>query len=240
MQKFELQVDPRSLRVDIGMPVGSAYLPFPTAASLFDTAKVCEARGIKTRMISPVGCSIVTDARSAVVDEFLKGDATHLFWIDSDIHWHPNSFLRLLTLATAVDVVGATYPLKCEPIRFVVRELGERLLQYGLVEVSGLGLGFTVMKREVVEKVADDRPLLITNGGKTPVREVFELRRTEDGHRIGEDIAFFDDVRAAGYKVWLDPMVNLAHVGVKLYQGDVQSALTLASWGKDIRPVHST
>lgn len=226
MQKFELQVDVRSLRVDIGMPVGFPYVPYPTVASLVDTAKMCTERGIKTRLVSPVGCSIVTDARSGVVDEFLKGDATHLFWIDSDIHWHPNSFFRLLAFATVVDVVGATYPLKQEPIKFMVRDLGARLEEYGLVEVSGLGLGFCIMRREVVEKVAAGKPLLISNGGKIPMKEVFRLGRTPTGHRIGEDMGFFDDIRASGYKVWLDPSVNIAHVGMKLYVGDVMEALT--------------
>lgn len=225
MASFELRVDPRQVRVDIGMPVGFPYIPFPTAVSLIDTVKLCTERGIKTRLVSPVGCSIVTDARSAVVDEFLRGDASHLFWVDSDIHFHPHSFLRLLTLATVVDVVGATYPLKMEPIKFIVRELGGHLEQYGLIEVSGLGLGFAVMKREVVEKVADDRPVLISNGGKTPMREVFDLRRTEEGNRIGEDIGFFDDVRAAGYKVWLDPMVNVGHCGLKIFAGDVLESI---------------
>ena len=158
MVRHELQVDPKSLIVDIGMPVHSPSLPFPTAASLFDTAKLCENSGIKSRLVSPVGCSIVTDARSAVVDEFLKGDATHLFWIDSDIFWHPHAFARLLVLSTEVGVVGATYPLKMDPIKFMVRDLGPRMEQYGLVEVSGLGLGFCAMRRDVVERVAADTP----------------------------------------------------------------------------------
>lgn len=226
MAQFELQVDPRKMRVDIGMPVHSASIPFPTAVSLIDTVKMCAGRGIAVRMVSPVGCSIVTDARSAVVNEFLAGDGSHLFWIDSDIHWHPRSFFWFLALSSVVDVVGATYPLKMEPIKFMVRELGARLEEYGLVEVAGLGLGFTIMRREVVEKIAAEKPMVISNGGKTPMREVFTLGKTPEGNRIGEDMGFFNDIRAAGYKVWLDPSVNVAHVGMKLYAGDVMEALT--------------
>lgn len=225
MSQFEFQVDPRQLRVDIGMPVHFPYVPFPTTVSLVDTAKVCSMAGLELRQLSPVGCSIVTDARSAVVDEFLRGNATHLFWIDSDMHWHPRDFVRLLSLCTQVDVVGATYPQKMRPIRFPIRKMGERTNEFGLVEVSGLGLGFTVMRREVVEKVAAGKEMIVSNSGKTPMREVFRLDRA-DGNRLGEDMAFFEDIRAAGYTVWLDPMVNIAHVGMELFSGDVYAALT--------------
>jgi hypothetical protein len=227
LAKFEIAVDPRALRVDIGMPVHFPYVPFPTAVSLIDTAKVCATAGIELRQVSPVGCSLVTDARSAVVDEFLKGSATHLFWIDSDIHWHPSDFVRLLTLCTKVDVVGATYPLKMEPIRFMVRKMDDHTNEFGLVKVHGLGLGFVCMRREVVEKVAADKPMIVSNGGTHPMKEVFRLDRAGE-HRLGEDMAFFEDIRAAGYTVWLDPMVNVAHVGMKLYVGNVAESITAA------------
>ena len=208
------------------MPVHFPYLPFPTVVSLVDTVKTCTAAGIKIRQVSPVGCSIITDARSAIVDDFLRGDGTHLFWIDSDIHWLPQDFVRMLTLCTQVEVVGATYPLKVEPIRFIVRRLGKKTSKFGLVDVEGLGLGFTVMRREVVEKVAAGKRTIVTNGGICPMPEVFTFERTETGYRMGEDIKFFQDIREAGYTVWLDPMVNIAHVGMKLYVGNVEDAIT--------------
>lgn len=208
------------------MPVGNPLVYFPVVASLLDTTRLCAERALDMQVIAPVGCSIVTDARSAVVDEFLRGNGTHLFWLDSDICFQPKAFFRLLTLCTQVDVVGATYSLKQDPPRLMVRELGDRLDKFGLVEVSGLGLGFCCMKREVVERVAADKPPLISNGGTTPMKEVFRLGRTASGHRIGEDMGFFNDIRAAGFKVWLDPMVNVAHVGMKLYCGNVMDALT--------------
>jgi hypothetical protein len=225
LSKFEFEVRPHDLRVDIGMPVHHPHLPFPTVVSLVDTAKVLTTAGIESRQVSPVGCSIVTDARSAIVDEFLKGNSTHLFWVDGDMHWHPRDFVRILTLCTQVDVVGATYPQKVEPIRFMVRKMDDRMSELGLIKVAGLGLGFVCMKREVVEKVAAGKPNIITNSGTTPMREVFRLDRVGE-HRLGEDMAFFEDIKTAGYQVWLDPMVNVAHVGMKMYVGDVMEAIT--------------
>lgn len=223
--QYDFQVKPKDIRVDIGMPVHFPYLPFPTVVSLVDTVKACTAAGIRIQQVSPVGCSIVTDARSAIVDEFLRGDGTHLFWIDSDIHWLPQDFMRMLMLCTQVDVVGATYPLKVEPIRLIVRRLGKKTSKFGLIDVDGLGLGFTVMTRAVLESVSASKRTIVTNGGVASMREVFTFERTETGYRMGEDIKFFQDIREAGYTVWLDPMINVAHVGIKLYAANVEEVI---------------
>jgi hypothetical protein len=220
---FSFEVDPAKLRVDIGMPVHTGFVPFPTAAALVDTTRECMRKRLLTRHIAPCGSSIVIDARSAVVDEFLRGDGTHLFWIDSDMHWHPRDFVRLVSLCTQVDVVGATYTQKAEPARYMIREPKNTPNDFGLIEVAGLGLGFTCMKREVVEAVAAGKPLIRTNSAE--IREVFSFGRTAEGHRLGEDMKFFEDIRAAGFTVWLDPMVNIKHVGLKMYGGDVETAL---------------
>jgi hypothetical protein len=223
LTKYQFEVDPKKLRVDIGMPVHTGFIPYPTAAALMDTVREMTMKCLVVRHISPVGSSIVTDARSAVVNQFLKGDGTHLFWIDSDMHWHPRDFMKLVAYCTQVDVVGATYTQKVEPPRFMMREPKNTPNQYGFLEVAGLGLGFACMKREVVEKVAASKRMIRTNGGE--MREVFTFGLTEDGHRMGEDMRFFQDIREAGYTVWCDPKVNIRHVGIKLYGGDAEAAL---------------
>jgi hypothetical protein len=49
---------------------------------------------------------------------------------------------------------------------------------------------------------------------------VLDTKLHSDGvrHRRGEDGAFFDDIRALGHKVWLDPTIELGHVGTKVYR----------------------
>jgi hypothetical protein len=219
MSTYQFEVDPKKLRVDVGMPVHTGFVPFPTAAALVDTVRELTKKCLDVRHVCPVGCSIIEDARSGVVDMFLKGDGTHLFWIDSDMHWLPRDFMKLVALCTQVDVVGATYSQKLEPPRYMMRNPRNTPNQFGLVEVDGLGLGFTVMRREVVEKVAATKPMITTNAGE--FREVFALSRTENGHRLGEDMKFFEDIRAAGYTVWMDPAINIRHVGLKMYGGNV-------------------
>jgi len=206
------------------MPCHTGFLPYPTAAALATTLRDLAKRRFDVRLLDLIGSSILIDARSAILDKFLKGDGTHLFLVDSDIFWQPADFLKLVALCTQVDVVGATYTQKVEPPRYMLRNPRNTPNPYGLVEVDGLGLGFVCMKREVVEKVAATKPTIITNGGE--IRDVFEFGRTANNHRLGEDMKFFDDIREAGYTVWLDPTLDLGHVGIKIYRGGgAQAAL---------------
>lgn len=60
--------------------------------------------------------SLITRARNYCVDEFLRTDATHMLFIDSDIGFNPDDVIALLGLQTddsPYDVIGGPYPKKC-------------------------------------------------------------------------------------------------------------------------------
>ena len=46
------------------------------------------------------------------------------------------------------------------------------------------------------------------------------------GERTGEDVFFFNDVRAAGFDVWLDPSIELGHVGEHEWRGRFADTIT--------------
>lgn len=224
-------------RVMIGMPVGSGSVPWPTAMSLMNSVRVCDREKIPVRISASVGCSVVQWARNAVVAEFLKSDATHLFWIDSDIVWTPNDFIRLAAFGAAYDVIGATYPFKSDPPTCLLNTPGAEdeyeINGHGNVRVSSLGLGFTLVKRDVIVRLAETKPTVNDplNGITGP--DMFAVGRRPDGTAYGEDIKFFDDVHDLGYAVWLDPSINLGHVGQKIYQGSVIDMLGLQDLAKE-------
>jgi hypothetical protein len=223
-------------KVCIGMPIGSGSLPWPTCNSLLATIRVCDKEGIPIRVEAPTGCSVVQWARSVVVESFLKTDFTHLFWIDADIVWTPDDFFRLLGFGAVLDVVGATYPLKRDAGGFLINLAGEPnkvdVNGLGCIRVRSMGLGFTIVKRAVMERVAADKPRIKDAMNNMEYADVFRVDRTATGSPRGEDVAFFADVRDAGYKVWLDPSVQLGHVGQKVYRGDVIAALGLQDYAK--------
>jgi hypothetical protein len=77
-------------------------------------------------------------------------------------------------------------------------------------------MGFTCIRREVMQHLYVTAPKLIYGGGEEMPR-VF--RCDDDGeNERGEDYAFFADVREAGYKVYADATVTVGHVGSKVYR----------------------
>lgn len=196
-----------------------------TVRSITATFMACRDRGIPIRM-EMVG-ALVEWARDGLVDAFLKSKSNVLFWVDSDMVWEPEQFMRLVVLSQLRPVVCAAYPAKKDPLTFFVNYDKTKPLvpdELGLLEMYGVGLGFTAMRREVVEKVAAKAPRVADEISGQEMASVFRLDRV-DGKRRGEDMAFFADIREAGYKVLLDPSVDLGHVGRKEYRGPIRDAL---------------
>lgn len=215
------------LSVMVGIPAGRD-LPVLTVKSLMATQVLCQQHNVSFSLGMIAGSSVVQWARDEVLDLFLKGDANRLFWIDSDMVWEPEDFMRLLALSQLRDVVCAAYPAKHDQPTFYVnwdRDAGIVLGEYGLIEVKGVGLGFTVMSRKVAEAVASKADVVTDDVSQREIAAVFRIGKT-GGKRQGEDMAFFEDIRALGYKVWLDPAVDLGHVGSKTYRGSIRDALT--------------
>jgi hypothetical protein len=216
----------------IGMPVGTNSVPWLTALSLINTVRACEREKIPLRIEGPVGCSVVTWARDIIAAKFLQSDCTHLFWVDSDMAWTPKEFLRLLAAACGpYTVIGASYALKKDPASVIINLPDPAHVSangHGNVLVTSLALGFTVVKREVMEKLAATKPKLTVNGIDCP--DMFRLDRRADGGALGEDIAFFEDVAALGFQPWLDPSVRVGHIGQKVFECDPINALGLDAY----------
>ena len=229
-------------RVMIGMPIGSGSIPWPTAVSLISTIRVLDREGIGFKLESLVGSSIVQWARSAIAGRFLASDCTHLFWIDADLMWTPNDFIRILGFGAHLDVVGATYPFKSDKNQFLVNPLdasGEMEVNgFGCLRIKSMAMGYTLCKRAVIEKVAASKPIVHDDHNGAAYPDLFRVDRVVDANGRatprGEDIAFFDDVRAAGFDVWLDPSIKLGHIGPKVYSADPIDALGLQDFAKEI------
>ena len=223
-----MHVDLRTVSVTIGMPVGGSIPPW-TVSSLVSTISHCAANGIRCEFTMEAS-SVVQIGRDAVLDDFLQDDTQKLFWIDSDMVWEPGDFLRLLALSTTRGVVCAAYPRKVDgPIQLQIdmdRGATERD-EHGLMPIRGAGLGFTIVDRSICEELAATKPIVTDGLNRRSMREVFRVD-TIDGRRRTEDMAFFADIRELGHTVWLDPTINLGHVGMREWTGVVMDAFTAA------------
>lgn len=227
MMEQDIQIDLKGLSVMIGMPAGRD-LPGLTVKSLMGTQSLCRDVQVPFQFGMVIGSAVVQWARDEVIDLFLQSDATRLFWIDSDMVWKPDQFMRLLALSQYHDVICAAYPAKKEQPTFYVNwdaDSGLEQGEHGLLEINGIGLGFTVMSRKVIEELAANAVRVVDDVSKRDMAAVFRIGTTPDGRRQGEDMAFFSDIRALGYKVWLDPSVDLGHIGMKEYRGSIKDAL---------------
>ena len=54
--------------------------------------------------------SLVTRARNKLVTQFLESDYTHLFFVDADISFTPDDFIRIVNVNK--PIVTAPYPIK--------------------------------------------------------------------------------------------------------------------------------
>ena len=217
------------LSVAIGLPTGPT-IPWQTAMSIANTVRACERLKIPLTMNVIAGCSIVSIARSRVAHDFLMGSASRLFWIDSDMQWEAQDFLRLLNLSSdpSMPIVCGTYPTKRDDgIHFTLSHPDLKTFtvnKQGCVKILGAGLGFTIMTREVVEAVAATKEMVkdVVSGGQ--IANIFRFD-VLDGEPRGEDMAFLADARALGYEVWLDPTLQLGHIGTKIHRGNPLKAL---------------
>lgn len=84
--------------------------------SVADLSAVCAKYQIPLQLYFLFNESLITRARNYCVDEFMRSEATHLMFIDSDIGFNPQDVLALLALMTdesPYDVMGGPYPKKC-------------------------------------------------------------------------------------------------------------------------------
>lgn len=128
---------------------------------------------------------------------------THLLWIDSDTIPPPDMPIRLLAHDKAicsglyVRRTGAHENLVYEvnPFRPIELETDE------LQPVGGVGLGCCLVRLEVYEQMAErfgDR----------------FWHHADYRTATGEDVWFFARCKAMGLEVWVDPKVEVGHLGV--------------------------
>jgi hypothetical protein len=228
LEECILEIDLVGLKPMIGMPIYrdmSAY----TAKSLALTIATLTKIGVDWALEMEIGSALVHHARSKIANTFLKSDSSHLFWIDADMVWQPNDMTRLLALTKGdMDCISVGYTEKNDNHLFQV-ELDTKdgqitTNEFGCLPIKAAGLGFTIMSRSLVQALAD-----ISEPSKFFDRceEMVYIFRTEnvEGKAGGEDILMFKDIRKLGFQPWLDPTVNLGHVGTKVFNGCVSDVL---------------
>lgn len=232
---------PEDFSVGIGLPVNRDF-PWQTAVSLYKTCYMLGRLGIPANVRLVSGSSLANEARNVVLQAYLNNPENFLFWIDSDVTWAPEDFIRTLRKAKDLGVVCGTYPIKREPVECVVNfvEGSPPDERTGCLEITGVGLGFTCIRRDIVLGFAATKGQKWHSTNNAMVIDAFRIGSIERNGRLeaqGEDGAFFADLRALGHRIWLDPALQIGHVGDKEYKMpmvDMNSTELNSSENKDV------
>lgn len=148
--------------------------------------------------------SVIAESRTRLANEALEHGATHLLWLDSDIHFPANIVKKFLQHDR--DIVAANYSTRYHPYRSVAftdaNNINARLgTKFGLHKVWAVGMGCMMTKRSVFESLP--KPWFS-----------HEYNKELDTYG-GEDIYFCNQAMHHGIEVWVDAEIQLAHIGVK-------------------------
>ena len=119
----------------------------------------------------------VSANREKMVRQFLKGDGTHLLFIDDDMGFNPN-VLHVL-FSRRLPIVGCNYRMRTPPAEFMAHRNREEIKTtadaHGVEPVDYLGFGMCLMEKKVLESVPEPR---------------FMINWVKDDYTT-EDVAFF-------------------------------------------------
>jgi hypothetical protein len=208
----------------IAIPAYDGKLNIQSAFELPQLAMASVKYKFQIHLAHLSGCSIITRARNSLVNQFMESDATEMLFIDADVNFKTADVLRIMALGGDKDVVCGSYPRRAKDQMFFTdiyyNEHGGLELTDGLLRVERVGTGFMFIRRHVIEKLMQSHPewkYYVEVEGKNHY-SLFDFKSTPTGY-MGEDYLFCDRVREEGFKIYIDPDINLGHFGQTEFTG---------------------
>ena len=210
----------------MAIPCYDGKVNIKTAFAIAQLVPKLDKMGVQITLVHLSGCSIITKARNKLVANFMDSECTDLLFVDADVVINVDAVTRLLALSTDRDIVAGTYPRRATDAKFFLDfHLDEHnQLEFdenGLMRVESVATGFMLIRRHVLEHLIEAHPEWEYKGdGDGDVEyAVFDFAIV-DGNYIGEDYLFCRRAREAGFKVYLDPMISLPHIGTQEFTRD--------------------
>jgi predicted O-methyltransferase YrrM len=212
----------------VAIPAYSSTIYLATFRSLLSDMNALMKRGDTVSVIDECGSAYIDDTRGFIVSQFLKGDGDCLVSVDHDLVWEAGALIRVVD--APVDMCAAMYRKRDDKVEYPVRLLPDVPELWsnpdGLLEVAGVPFGLVKCSRSMLERMVAHYPeQLVTMPNGETICALFECMRT-DRVRLHEDYAFCERWRMMGGKVWVDPEILTAHIGIKPYVGH---------WGSHLR-----
>lgn len=191
--------------------------------------------------------ALVTYARNMCANIFLKSDATHLLFIDSDIQFYPEHIIQMIR--TQQDFVCGIYPKKkidWDKVRLAaingvpahhLQSMSNEYLfeangelvpnEEGLVEIERSGTGMMMISRTVFETVSHKiKSFNLVSPVQSNVKFeqdeqykefFFTSMHPETNVFLNEDFTFCNLWKETGGKIYGAPWVKLHHIGYHVF-----------------------
>jgi glycosyltransferase involved in cell wall biosynthesis len=199
----------------IGLPSCGFVRTETTSALLYMMAETqCQYQ-----VSTPMSCYIHMN-RTDVIKQALSVDAKYVLFVDADMYFPPDALNKMLALDK--DVVSATYNFRKYPLCSVVKlhedydsdytvdeTVTERPIPLNKIKnpfrVGAAGTGLMLIKTEIFKNL--------------PKPWFFFVAENEEENisPIGEDIWFCNLARTHGYEIWIDPSINVGHIGTVMF-----------------------
>lgn len=154
---------------------------------------------------------VIQDARNQAAIRMLETDCDGLLFIDADQSFPTYALNRLIE--TDKPVVGFPIVRKVIPYKPNISLYNAKEDEYciyddyprgRLFEVGYIGMGFTYIKREVIEKMTYPYFDFVWHTNK----------KYKKGQKMmGEDVYFCRKAKEAGFGVWADSTIEIGHIG---------------------------
>lgn len=236
------------MKVIIATPMYGGFCTSGFTASMIDfMKKYGQNKEIEFEFMYGIGEALVTRARNMCANIFLKSDATHLLFIDSDIQFIPDQLFKMVE--TKNDFVCGIYPKKNiqwdQVVNAVKQGISVDQLQTagseflvvfdtsipktpeGLVEIERAGTGCMMISRKVFDILSDKVKTFrieapVNSNVKFGQDEVYkEYFYTSTDSKTGiflhEDFTFCQMWKETGGKIYGAPWVQLKHIGNHTY-----------------------
>lgn len=153
--------------------------------------------------------SVIVENRTQLVNEAIENNYSHIFWLDSDIHFPPSALETLLNHDK--DICAASYSTRYNPKRSVAftdkyntdKRLNDKS---GLHQVWAVGMGCMLVKTDVYKNLP-----------KPWFHHEYNIYTDSFG---GEDIWFCNQANEHGYNVWVDADLSqkIYHFGTEAFK----------------------
>lgn len=211
-------------------------------ASLEKTAHALNERGIENVSVFEIGSPYISHARSRMLRKALDAKSDIVVFIDHDLEWEPDAFLKLID--TPGWVVAGTYRFKVPPeeVREESPYMGKLwpthdgrpwVREDGAIKAQWVPAGFLKVTHEAVDAFMRAYPELVYGPMWCPYIDLFN-HGAHKGTWFGEDYMFSQRWTDTGRDLWLVPDLSLTHWdGDTPYPGNYHEYLMTCPGGKN-------